>query len=313
MVRSYRKKRTNARQFVESVMVPRLFPKDAPARQFVRGTLFVVALSFLIIAAAGPRYGVFFEQVSRKGTDLYILLDVSRSMLAEDVAPSRLERAKSDINDLLGKIVGDRVGLIVFAGKPMIKVPLTTDFGFFLEVLHNVSPNSAPSGGTAIGDAVRRALAALPVTDEREQAIILITDGEDHESMPLDAAQAAAARKVRIVTVGLGDSTDGARIPVKDESGRKAYMMHDGHEVWSKVDQKTLQEMAQLTDGIHIDVGTRHFDLGAIYTDYLSRLKGGEFQTEERKHFRRQYQVFLTIGLLLLLGYLAVPECIGKR
>ncbi len=171
---------------------------DAAARgprPWVRGTLIVLGLALLIVAAARPRFGVYFEKVDQRGVDCFVLLDVSRSMLAEDVAPNRLERAKSDIRDLLKKLAGDRVGLIVFAGKPVLKVPLTTDDGFFRTVLDDVDTHSAPRGGTLIGDAIRKALDAMPPRGDRDQVIVLLTDGEDQESYPIEAAkQAAEAR-----------------------------------------------------------------------------------------------------------------------
>ena len=122
----------------------------------------MAGLALLVVAAARPRFGVYHEKVQQRGVDCFVLLDVSRSMLAEDVAPNRLERAKSDVLDLLKKLPGDRVGLIVFAGKPVLKVPLTTDDGFFREVLDEIDTRSAPRGGTLIGDAIRKALDSLP-------------------------------------------------------------------------------------------------------------------------------------------------------
>ena len=305
---AFRRKRRYARKFLDDPMLRRLMPHLDGFRTSFRAVVLLLAMALVFVAAAGPKFGVYFEEVNRRGADIYVLLDVSRSMLAEDVAPNRLQRAKSDIKDLLQHVVGDRVGLIAFAGKSIVRVPLTTDQGFFTEILDRIDTNSAPRGGTAIGDAIRKALDAMPPESDRDQAIVLITDGEDQESMPLEAARDAAARNVRILTVGLGDPDEGGRIPIRDEAGNVTYMKHDGREVWSKVDEQTLREIAQITGGSYVPAGTKAFDLGQIYMNYLGQLKGGEFQVEQRKRFRQQYQVFLAVAVALLLLYLATAE-----
>ena len=305
---AFKRKRAAAERFLEPNMVERLFPPQTRSRAVFRGGVLLTALTFLLLAVAGPRFGVFFEEVHRSGADVFVLLDVSRSMLAEDVPPNRLKRAKSDIEDLLHHLGGDRVGLIVFAGKPIVKVPLTTDRGFFLDVLKGVDPNSAPRGGTAIGDAVRKALDTMPAEASRDQAIVLITDGDDQDSMPLDAAKDAAARKIRILCIGLGDPTDGGRIPIRDESGNKTFLKHEGREVWSKVDEQTLREIATITDGLYVPASGKTFDLGQIYETKLGRMQGSEFQVERRQRYREQFQIFLAGAAMLLFVYLAVPE-----
>ena len=289
-------------------MLDRLMPKLDAGRFFRKALLLLLAFVFGIVAAADPQFGTYFDEVSRSGVDVFILLDVSRSMLAEDVAPNRLDRAKSDIQDLLGSVTGDRVGLIAFAGRPIIKVPLTTDQGFFLQVLHSVDTNSAPRGGTAIGDAIRLALRAMPPEADRERAIVLITDGEDQESMPLEAAKDAAERRIRILTIGLGNPGEGGRIPIRTPNGNLTYLRHDGQEVWSKMDESTLREIARLTEGAYVAAGTRMFDLGQIYADSIGKMQGKAYQTEQRQRLRHQYQIFLSAAVLCLLLYIIAPE-----
>ena len=160
-------------------MSGRLFPAFDRLRTWTKSIVLMLAAVLLIIAIARPRFGVSFQQVRTQGADLFVILDVSRSMLAEDVRPNRLERAKSDILDLLERLEGDRVGLIVFAGAPVIQVPLTTDHSFYRVMLDDVDTNSAPRGGTMIGDAIRKALASMENQPDRDQAIVLITDGGD--------------------------------------------------------------------------------------------------------------------------------------
>ena len=294
--------------FFEASIIDRLMPTLDASRCFRKALFLLLACVFGIVAVASPRFGAYYEEVSQSGVDVFILLDVSRSMLAEDVVPSRLERAKSDIQDLLHHVAGDRVGLIAFAGRPMIKVPLTTDHGFFLHVLRSVDTNSAPRGGTAIGDAIRLALRAMPPEADRERAIILITDGEDQESMPLEAARDAAERKIRILAIGLGNPLEGGRIPIRDPSGNLTYLRHDGQEVWSRMEESTLREIAQITEGAYVAAGTRMFDLGQIYTDSIGRMQKSVYQTEQRQRLRHQYQIFLAVAVLCLLLYMIVSE-----
>ena len=305
---AYKKKRQTALLFFDSSMANRLMPTLDAGRFFRKALLLILAFVFSIIAVAGPQFGTYYEEVSRTGVDVFVLLDASRSMLAEDVTPNRLDRAKSDIRDLLNRVVGDRVGLIAFAGKPIIKVPLTTDQGFFLQTLRSIDTNTAPRGGTAIGDAIRLALRAMPPDVDRERAIVLITDGEDMDSMPLEAAKDAAERRIRILTIGLGNPDEGGRIPIRDESGNLTYLKHGGQEVWSKPDEATLREIARITEGAYIAAGTKTFDLGQIYADSIGKMQGNIYQTERRQKLRHQYQIFLAVAVLCLLLHTIAPE-----
>ena len=302
------RKRTMAERFLEPKMVQRLVPQPVRSRTVFRNTVLLLSLTFLFFAVAGPRFGISFEEVRLSGVDVFVLLDVSRSMLVEDVPPNRLQRAKSDIADLLQRLGGDRIGLIVFAGKPIVKVPLTTDHGFFLDVLKSIDPNSAPRGGTAIGDAIRKALDTMPTEVGRDQSIVLLTDGDDQDSMPLDAARDAAARNIRILCLGLGDPAYGGRVPIQGEAGNKTFLQYEGREVWSKVDEQTLREIATITGGIYVPATGKTFDLGQIYVTKLGRMQGGEFKVEHRRRYREQYQIFLAVAVAILFVYIAVPE-----
>ncbi len=307
LARAHRKRLAAAGQFADSAMVERLMPRLRTGRPWVKAALVLLGLACLIVAGARPRFGVYFEKVRQRGVDLFVLLDVSRSMTAEDVAPNRLERAKSDLRDLLSRLEGDRVGLVVFAGKPALKVPLTTDHGFFRMVLDEVDTRSAPRGGTLIGDAIRECLAAMPERRDRDQVAVLITDGEDHESYPEEAARQAAERGVKIFTVGLGKATEGSRIPLRDEDGRLRYLKHEGQEVWSKVDERLLKQIALTTGGAYVAAGTRAYDLGQIYEDHLAGLARGRIREEKRKRFREQFPLFVCLGVALLLVDMAIP------
>lgn len=307
LVHAHRKRAATARRFADPAMVARLMPAFRGARPWLKGAALLVGLACLIVAAARPRFGVYFEKVSRRGVELLVLLDVSRSMLAEDVAPSRLERAKSDILDLLAKLEGDRVGLIAFAGRAVVKAPLTSDQGFFRMALAEVGTHSAPRGGSLIGDAIRKALEAMKENRTREQLLLLITDGEDHDSFPQEAAEQAAERNVRIIAVGLGDPGQGARIPVQGEAGGLAYLKYKGHEVWSKMDERLLEQLALTTGGVYVPARTLVYDLGEVYEEHVANLRKGEHGAEKRKRYRERFQLFVCLGLGFLLFELLLP------
>jgi Ca-activated chloride channel family protein len=280
-------------------MAEKLMPKPSIANQLAKLFLQSVGISAILIALAGPQFGEQIEIITPKGSDLYVLLDVSRSMLANDVSPSRLARAKADINALVSSLTGERVGLIAFAGQAVVKVPLTVDYESFRRSLADIDTSSAPRGGTAIGDAIRKALEVFKPNSQRDQAILLITDGDDQKSAPLEAAEVAAERGVTIFSVGLGDSTQGARIPAKDRTSQ--FLEYEGEQVWSKLDGSLLEQLASKTSGVYIPAGTKNYDLREIYDNYLANRGGDSSETQTRIRRGEQYQWFLGIGVLLLL------------
>jgi Ca-activated chloride channel family protein len=296
---SRNRRRRAAGAFVARAMWSRILPADSRARFWVKLLLRETALVTGLVALAGPRFGTQYEEVIPRGSDLYVLIDVSRSMLAEDVPPSRLGRAKADVAALVNRLEGERVGLIAFAGQAVVKCPLTVDYDAFRRSLDELDPASAPRGGTAIGDAIRKALEVFQARADRDQAILLITDGDDQQSYPLEAASVAAEHHVTIFTVGLGDADHGARIPRGAES--KSYVEYQGHQVWSKLDGSLLKEIALKTSGVYVPVGTRAYDLGELYAKYLQGRRGSEEQGRKRIRRADQFQIFLAMALLALL------------
>lgn len=286
--------------FVDSVMASKLAPERTAARFWLKTALRTCALTLLILTIARPQFGVEEQQVEASGIDVFILLDVSRSMLAEDVKPNRLERARSDILDLLRELEGDSVGLITFAGAPVVQVPLTTDTGFFRTVLQSVDTDSAPRGGTLIGDAIRKALDSMEQAAGRSQVLVLITDGEDQESFPLEAAQAAAERDVRMITIGLGDDGEGARIPERSKDGSPGFIQHEGQEVWSRMDGQLLEQIARTTSGVWIPAQTKAYDLAAIYRAQRTGLTTSSESTTVLQRKTDRFQWFLGPALVLV-------------
>lgn len=300
------------RLFATAGLLARLAPPIGWTRALTRLGLVLAVLVPLVGAIIGPRWGEREQRVMRRNVDVMVLLDVSRSMLARDIAPNRLERAKVSIkDDLLPALGGDRIGLITFAGLPTLKCPLTNDYGYFRLVLDDVSTKSSPRGGTLIGDAIRRAGEAFDDERNTHKMIILITDGEDHESRPVEAARWLwKDHQIPIVAIALGDERDGARIPVRTGTG-DAYLEHEGSVVWSKADFDGLRRVAREAGGSMFErlgrnnfvaVGTRDFPLGRIYREVvLPVFDYSEVSEAERIPLPSRYHVFAIVALVLLL------------
>ncbi|MBN2446130.1 MAG: VWA domain-containing protein [Phycisphaerae bacterium] len=290
------------RIFAAAHLLDRLAPRIGWFRPLLRLTLVLMCLGALVMAIVGPRWGETQQRVVRRNVDVMVLLDVSRSMLARDLAPNRLERAKVAIrDDLLPALGGDRVGLITFAGVASLTCPLTTDYGFFRMALDDVSTLSAPRGGTMIGDAIRKAADAFESPIDTHKLIVLITDGEDHDSYPVQAAQGVwEDYKIPIISIALGDEREGARIPIEGDRG-VTYLEHDGQTVWSKANFDDLRAIARISDlNVFVPAGTRTFDLGEIYRRVLSAIEVKSEESEEVAKPSRYYP-FAVAALTLLL------------
>jgi Ca-activated chloride channel homolog len=260
-------RRRALRLFGDASLTARLASGSGLARGLLRTGMIAAALACLTFAIVGPRWGQVEQRLVQRGIDVMVVLDVSRSMLARDIAPNRLQRAVLSLSDdLLPALGGDRVGLITFAGVPTLKCPLTNDYGFFRLALEDVSTNSSPRGGTLIGDALRKAATCFDKTLDTHRLVLLITDGEDHESFPVEAAKALwNDEKIPVVAVALGDEAEGARIPVEAEGGSD-YLKHKGQTVWSKANFSDLRAIAAASQlNAFVPVGTKNFDLGEIY------------------------------------------------
>jgi Ca-activated chloride channel family protein len=295
-------RRRALRRFAAAGLLPRLAPPTGWVWPVSRLVLVTGALVLLVAALVGPRWGAATQQLIRRNIDVIVLLDVSRSMLARDIAPNRLERARLSIrDDLLPALGGDRIGLITFAGMPSVACPLTTDYGFFRLALEDVSTRSAPRGGTLIGDAIRRAGELLDAELDTHKLIFLITDGEDHESFPVEAAAGVwEDLRAPIITLALGDPEQGARVPDPNNPG--AYLTHANQTVWSRADFETLRRVAAVSDTRNfIPIGTSNFDLGEIYRGVAKAIRYEE-ETEARAVRQpSRFHPFALAALLLVL------------
>ena len=217
------RKRKMLNILAQSNQLKTINPSVSLSRQVFKAVILIIAFAAIVLALTRPAWNPKLHEVKRKGRDVVILLDTSRSMLAEDINPNRLERAKIAIGDLMETIRGDRIGIITFAGSASVKCPLTQDYAFARMALDQISTESAPRGGTNVGDAIRKAVSDVFDQQVKEfKDIILITDCDDQqESFPVKAAEAAGQQGIRIIAVGLGNPNEGARIPITGTDGTK--------------------------------------------------------------------------------------------
>ena len=305
-----RRRRAALLALVGRVMLGRFPAAVSRAARAWKAALFILALSFLIIALARPAWNRKDLVIKRSGRDLVFMLDVSKSMLAEDLLPNRLQHAKLAILDTVDKLAGDRVGLVAFAGSAVVKCPLTLDYGFFRMALDDIDFNSVTRGGSMIGDALRTILDQVFDDQARQyKDIILITDGEDHESFPLEAARAAGEKGVRLIVIGLGDEKEGERIPVLDSHGRKTFLQYKGQEVWTRLQADSLRLMARATPGgRYLGVATGTINLGEVYLDLIAGAEKKELEARTMQQYEEKFQIFLAAALTLLLFELLLSE-----
>jgi Ca-activated chloride channel family protein len=304
------RRRLSLERFAEAHLLASINPWTSQGRRRIKAVLVLGAFAFLVIALARPAWNPIPQTVRRQGRDVVFLLDVSRSMLAEDLAPNRLERAKLAIVDAVDRLQGDRVALVAFAGTAVVKCPLTLDYGFFRLALDDILPESVSRGGTMIGDAIRKTMDdVLKSQDAQFQDIVLITDGEDQESFAVEASRAAGARGIRLIAIGLGDENEGRRIPVTNERGERTFLTYQGQEVWSKLNADTLRSMVNATPGgRYLNVATGAIDLGDVYTKLIASAERRELEEQTTERYEEKFQVFLAVAFLLLCAEMVVRE-----
>jgi Ca-activated chloride channel family protein len=306
----FHKKDQALRRFAEAGLLERINPALSRAREWWKVVLVVAGALFVVAALTRPAWSPKPEKVERKGRDIVFVLDVSRSMMAEDLKPNRLERAKLSIRDLVEQLEGDRVALVAFAGASAVKCPLTQDYGFFRMMLDDTGMESIGRGGTLIGDALRKTIDEV-YSDrlKRYKDIVLITDGEDHDSFPEEAAKEAGERGIRLIAIGLGDEQEGQRIPVLNERGERTFLRYRGEEVWTRLGADTLRKMVEATPGgRYLNVATGTFDLGAIYRDLVADAEKRELESTTIHRYEEKFQIFLGAAILLLLAEMVVSE-----
>ena len=297
-------RRRRVREMGDEELVEALMPHRSRAKGWVRIVLASLALAFLAVGLARPQVGAKLSRRQSKGVEVMICLDVSNSMLAKDYSPCRLERAKLAISSLVDRLQGDRIGLIIFAGTSFVQLPITTDYVSAKMFLSSINAGSVPVQGTAIGDAIRTAAKSFSAQSEQSRAIILITDGENHEDDASAAAKDASAMGIKIYTIGVG-SGEGQPIPLEDGT-----LMKDtkGEIVVTRLDEKTLRDVARQGGGAYIHAGNEEFGLNPVIED-IRAMQAEEFSSMVFEEYDEQYMYFLAMALLLL----AVEALVGER
>ncbi len=290
----------------DAALMQKLMPTRSRMKGWVRISFFALAWFFFVIGLSRPQIGARLKESNRKGAEIMIALDVSNSMLAEDYSPNRLERAKLSISRLVDKLQGDRIGLIVFAGQSFVQLPITTDYVSAKIFLNSINTESVPVQGTALGDAIYTAMRSFSgegQMGENNKAIILITDGENHEDDPVTAATAAWQEGIRVFCIGVG-SPEGKPIPMNGELLKDK----DGNIVVTKLDELVLQEVAEAGHGAYVKAGNAEFGLNPVI-DKLKELQEQEFQSQVFEDFDEQYMYFFAIALFFFL----IEFLIGNR
>jgi Ca-activated chloride channel family protein len=293
-------------QFVSARLLPKLTSSISASRKFVKRILFILGIAFVFIALARPQVGFEFQETHRKGLELLFAVDTSKSMLAQDVKPDRLTRAKLAVTDLLAKLNGDGVGLIAFAGSSFLQCPVTLDYDAFRESLDALDVNVIPKGGTDIAAAIHEAEAVFKTRTAADKILILITDGEDLGGEAISAAQAAAKNGMKIFTVGVG-STTGELVPVPSETGGTDFAKDEnGKLVKSRLDETTLKKIAELTGGIYQPLGAQSEGLTTIYEHGLTGFKRQDLTAREAKMPLEKFHWALLAALACFVGELLI-------
>jgi Ca-activated chloride channel family protein len=303
LVHALLRRRTLLARFIDAGLLPAMSRGVSLARHALRGVCTILALGLVVLALARPQWGRIDREVKKEGRDVCFLIDVSKSMLAEDLAPNRLERAKLWVQDVLTAARTDRVAIVAFAGEAVVKCPLTHDYAFAATALHDLSTDSVSRGGTLIGDGIRLCLSEVFGDDPSFKDIILITDGEDHESFPVDAAKAAGEAGVRILAIGLGDESAGRPIQITDpRTGQRTVVKHKGETVMTRLDAATLREVAAASrDGVYLNVATGTIDLDQVYKRLIGQAERKELESTQHEQYEDRFQIFLAGALACLV------------
>lgn len=296
-------RRRRIRRFGDETLVNSLMPSYARGKVWLRLSMFAIAFCFVVLAMSRPQRGVRLKEQQVRGAEVIIALDVSNSMLAEDYSPNRLERAKMAISRVTEKLRDDRIGLIVFAGDSYVQIPMTSDYISAKMFLNTISTGSVPVQGTAIGSAIDLGVRSFSEESDKSRAIIVITDGENHEDDPVSAAKRAADMGVRVFTIGVG-SVEGKFIPLPDGG----YITDaEGNNVVTRLDDKTLQKIADAGNGIFVHSSNVEFGLEPIIEE-IQKMDDEVMTTVTYEEYEELYMYFLGVALLFLVIQMLVGD-----
>ncbi len=311
---SWRVKQKLIRQFVQSRLLANLLVGVSPRRQTFRLALLAAALAGVLLALARPQWGFVWEEAKQKGLDIIVAVDTSRSMLAQDVAPDRLEKAKLAAFDLMKQARNDRLGLVAFAGTAFLQSPLTLDDQAFRQGVEALNVGIIPQGGTALSAAIRTSLAAFEKSEDNHKVLVLFTDGEDHDAdtETLAAAKEAAQAGMHIFTIGVGTPA-GELLRVKDDQGNYSFVKdEDGNVVKSHLNEKLLRQIATEANGFYLPLQGAD-PMATLYARGLAPLPKTEATTRLTRVYRERYHWFLAFAMVCLLLEFLLPESPRSR
>lgn len=300
-------RRNRIRKFGDENLVRQLMPSYSRSKVWVRLTFFALGFFFFVIGLSRPQIGAKIKEHETKGAEIMIALDVSNSMLAEDYSPNRLERAKLAITRLVDKLRDDRIGLIVFAGNSFVQLPITTDYVSAKMFLNSISTDSVPIQGTAIGEAINTAIRSFSAQSEKSRAVIIITDGENHEADPVAAAKQAAEMGIRVFAIGVG-SPEGKPIPMDGELLKDK----EGNIVVTRLDEAVLQEVASAGNGAYVRAGNSEFGLNPIIDD-IRKMEDEKYNSIVFEEFDEQFMYFMAIALFFFVLEMLIGDRRSKR
>ena len=295
-------------KFGDENLVTELMQNHSKTRKNIKNTLFIFSIAFLIIGISNPQIGTKMEEVKREGVDLMIAIDLSHSMMAQDIKPNRLERAKQAISRLIDKLEGDRIGLVVFAGEAYVQLPITTDYSAAKLFLSTVNTSIIPTQGTKIGNAIDLCVKSFDQENNQNKAIIIITDGENHDEEAISSAKIAQEQNIYIHTLGMG-LTKGGPIPIYNKYGSTSEFRKDreGNIIITKLNETILKEIAQAGMGTYIRANNSKSGLSVLF-DEINKMEKKEIGTMIFTNYKDRFQIFIGISLILLILNLIILQ-----
>ena len=288
-------------RFIQNSLWYEIVPLFNIRKELIGVILASLSVVLLLAALTRPQMGFRWRETKREGLDIIFAVDTSRSMLAEDIAPNRLSRAKMAIEDMVGRLSGDRIGLVAFAGEAFLQCPLTLDYDGFRVALMDIDVDTLPVGGTDISKAIEESVRSFEKGQIKYRIIILISDGEEHAGGALQAAKMANDENIKIFCVGVG-SPNGAHLPIKDKDSKREFIKDNyGQNVLSRLNENMLKEVAFITGGSYVRSLAIDFGLDAIYNEKISKMERREVIGKKTKQYNESFQVLLFIAIILLI------------
>ncbi len=297
----------NMKRFGNSQVISQLIPLFSGYRPWIKHIMLILSFSFLIIALANPKVGTHMEEATREGIEIVVALDVSRSMLAEDIRPNRLERAKMAVSRLIDETGNDKIGIVAFAGSAVTQVPLTTDKSAAKMILRTVNTETVNVQGTTIGSAIERAVRSFSDSEDGSKVIIVVSDGENHLDCPVTAAENAAEKGINVNTIGVGTS-EGAPIPIYENDEMSGYLKDSqGNTIISRYDEETLRETADAANGVFVRGTGADLGLDKIH-EHIQNMETELYEEKVFAEYESRYHYFIALALIFILLEMLIFE-----